>query len=849
MSKTAINRIKNDDAPEALPFSPLVWTSKGFKVLTEDIYNLKKIQTALYKVHADLNENLREVKLLRTEVEKTESAVTALVDRQQLLITIAGELQDRVFPVLQTLSNLSARISLTNSELQKRLVTAEEIAAVVHTIRSGQLLQAVGKDIDVVLNDSSYLLTSKNSTGLLESGDGIVKVDYFPDSNHYEISGGVTDQADLVETQMGLRVDVSADKKYATISVTRDLIDGFDGMLVDYSPLTSVFTLRPSSTLLKAAPNSGLSVLQNASGSFQIDLSALVQVAANRRFIAGSGVIITGRTIAVDTTVIPRFAAGSPGVAVNRTSLNPDVYQIDFDEGQESIPAGLFKRLEVEVKSPLKIEYNVEPNKHRISIDRTAGNLDPALSGDIQLRIADLESNALAIMARRVVKHTDLSPTFRQAFMNPIMRMFYLLVGDYKKSGLVANASTAKLKLLERFGVRPSVIEINENVMPYVAVTGHGADYVIGSEVEVDLFSALERKMQKELKDDSFKILPAERNVRYKLVEVDTGSATSIKWREQGTQPPLIMNYNSAFSIEFLESLSKNSYIAGVVQATVCPELAALSSYYSTKFQQLKLAVTGGDVDFIAGKARYGQANATELIFPTNLQEVDRIKLRGVTESVDANGTTTYEMTVYDGYTAATYVAKFSKLAASKITDDADYITEDSGKTNPGQVRAFCRLYANWRLSDLDINRLIFFFARSNKCLAKFSGQLIEVGVVKQVLYTKDMTASDLPDYGASSSQGKVDYDKGTIKINVAQTADGFALANFGIADVIANLRIRAQFRIEGFGDYSSDTSLLAASCWSMGTTPTKPASCQAIGVVGKPLPFNNPEADFGAGL
>jgi hypothetical protein len=269
--------------------------------------------------------------------------------------------------------------------------------------------------------------------------------------------------------------------------------------------------------------------------------------------------------------------------------------------------------------------------------------------------------------------------------MNPLMKIFYFIIGDYEKSGLLGVLSSRQYSLLAKFGTRPSLIEVEEDILPYISMTGSGYKYVAGTEVEFDLYGALEARLKTITQDPSFKILDEERGTRYSLVEVITNDIEAVRYLDTDYQP--LLDYNSAYSLEFLVAKSESAFVNNQLGTTSC-SLVQISNFYSTKFNRMRLAVTGGDIDFLIGNAAYGQKNNTALAMPANFEEIDRIKLREFSESRSSTEVT-FTMTIYDGYTDTDYTAVWKKRLQNSISASSDYMTEVSGNNHPGHVRAF----------------------------------------------------------------------------------------------------------------------------------------------------------------
>jgi hypothetical protein len=340
-------------------------------------------------------------------------------------------------------------------------------------------------------------------------------------------------------------------------------------------------------------------------------------------------------------------------------------------------------------------------------------------------------------------------------------------------------------------------------LLPYVSLSPNeiGANFSFGETQEFDLYLILERHLRQRLKNPSFSIASGERGTKYKIVEVGR-SLYSRKKESDGVR----LYYNSELSLDYFGKHS--NFLAACVG--FMPPANWLSKTYGWP-----LRVTAGDLDYVSGKARNGQTSTDVLTFPATLGAAVRTTLISVAVSSVFNGTK-YHMRVNDGYTNSAYEASFVRLRGYEQDPNSDYLIEELGQMNPHHVRLFCRLYANWKYNDADLNMLLFLLGQKGGCLANFASEH----------FTSDMLASPNSNLFGDNyvSANRPVKDEIVVDVDTSQTSDGKLSVSvsaypgayptiLAVEQVLKQLQIPLVFTVDANDGVNHDSSKLFTGC------------------------------------
>ena len=840
MIKHSINRIFIET--NALPYSPLVWDGKDFKLLEEEQYNLLNLKSELQQTIQNLTEDLRLLKLLHSEAEDVYEQAIAAVKKQEQFIEQLGEMQDYLYPILQTLINFATRTSKCLTEMQKASAKLADAESSANTIYEGRLITAIGKNAKIELNDNQYILGAKNKTGLLRAANEITSIQYNEALNYYEIGGGSATNSDSVVAGLGLKATPAADKTASTISITEFFATSSRGLQNSYS--NGIFKFSLQSNLIQAK-NDGIVVSKDAIGNFFINLATPIITSADKTVKFGNGILQNGRTISVDAGKLPSVYSASPGVSI--TKIGTNVYKIDFDPSLETLSPTTFSKVKVEAGQNLEVEEILD-NRYVVRLNKNSTSVDPLLKADAEIRIQHLEEKALNFMARSQaqISPQDIGKGFHSAYHNPLIRIFSFLVGDYEASGLFGNRVANEAKKIKVFGAKGKILSIKTDIVPAILPQNFGPDAAMGSEIEVDLFLLLENRLKELLNDPQFKIKDHEKNTLYTLVEVDTTNVTSYFANQSEFEN---FAYNTGVSLQFLLNYCDDDTILEMLNLTACMTLPQLSNYYSTRFLEMPLQVTLGDLDFVIGLARFGQKNNKQLVFPANLVPEEKITITKLDYTLDSNGNFVYTIKVLDKYSNLSYTAKWLKKRGINYNANSDYMQEIEGDKNPGYIRIFCRLVAGWGYSDIDANRIIYAIGLDSACIAKNCSHIIYDGIILERLITKDALSdpNQTQHYGFRSkiSESSVDYLTGKVRVTITNAFHGLEPTQATINNVLKEVQLRAKFKILPSAAYYVDDIL--GDCWTIdgNIIDSVYEPCNSINLQGYPLPFTNPESNF----
>lgn len=842
MIKHSINRIFIET--NALPYSPLVWDGKDFKLLEEEHYNLLNLKSELQQTIKNLTEDLRLLKIVHSEAEDVYEQAIAAVKKQEEFIEQIGELQDYLYPILQTLINLATRTSKCLTEMQKASAKLADAESSANTIYEGRLITAIGKNAKIELNDNQYILGAKNKTGLLKAANEITSIQYHEALNLYEIGGGNATNSDSVVAGIGLKATPAANKSSSTISVTEFFATSSMGVQNSYN--NGIFTFSLQSNLIQAK-NDGIVVTRDSIGNFFIDLATPIITAANKTVNFGNGILQNGRTISVDASKLPSVYSASPGVIITKIGTSPDVYKIDFDPSLETLNPTTFSKVKVEAGQNLEVE-EISENRYVVRVNKNSTSVDPLLKADAEIRIQHLEEKALDFKTRSQaqISPQDISKGFHSAYHNPLIRLFSFLVGDYEASGLYGTRVAKESKKIEVFGSKGKILSLKTDIVPAILPHTFGPDSAMGSEIEVDLFLLLENRLKELLNDPQFKIEDREKNTYYTLVEVDTTNVTSY-FAEQSEFANF--SYNTGASLQLLLNYCGDNTILDMLNLTACMTLPQLSNYYSTRFPEMPLQLTLGDIDFVIGYPRFGQQNDKQLVFPANLVPEEKITLVKLDYELDSNDNFVYTIKVLDKYTNQSFNSKWLKKRGKNYNVDRDYMQEVEGGTNPGYIRLFSRLVAGWGYSDIDANRIIYAIGLDSACIAKNCSSIIHDGIIMERLILNDALSdpNQTTHYGFRTkiSENSVDYLNGKVRVTITNAFHGLDPTQATINNVLKEVQLRAKFKIlPSSASYVDD---IMGECWTIDgdVIDSVYEPCNSINSQGYPLPFTNPESNF----
>jgi hypothetical protein len=819
-------------------FSPVIWDGNNVVIAESSQFNLKALTDDLNTLVVKLTRDLTELNQRSSSVSDLVAAITAQVSLKDALTDSITKLSSSLYPSITALSTQSVRHSIVESTVYDQQRRTTELSELTTLVRSGQFLKAVGKDIEIPTSSSgSYQVAGRQSTGeLLISENNVIDIQYTPDTNTYMIAGAVPDVSALTVAGKGIKLVVDS-SKYVTVSLKDDLIVGNYGLNAENS--NGVYTLNFASDFITAASGGGLQIQQNASGTFSVDFTQDVKDQIYRKYYDGYGISITGKTIAAEANVRPTFVAGN-AVRIYKVSTNPDTYSIQFYADESGLP----RTPQVTATSPINVTSYTQGNEpiHVVSLDK--GFNDNIIAKLSALEVAALDSSNRS----QHLFVDDFSDDWKKSFFCPIMRLFSFITGDYEGSGLVrSNADPTDIKLLKLFGAKTVTINMHENMLPYVAYSEIGSGTIMGVENDINLFIPLENKLRELLGDPTFVIPASQKGTKYKIVRVGTSELT-YHTKDRSQLPEMF--YNMEFALSALNGWATGSW-PGTLGVGGCSSTPI--PWNSTKYANMPLMVTGGDCDFIAGVARAGQTNSTKLTMPSGLVPDAKITIAAVSE-VDEATTITYTLKIHDGYTNADYACKFKRLVgSSNIQPNVDYITELEGKNNPGHVRAYARLYTNWKLPDTDLNRILYFLGANKCCMATFGGAMIYKGTVEHKVWAADY----LRTVGYTQNIGlnvlfppeKINYSTGDAKLSINLTSGSVGYSQFPIDLMLKDLKfpITYQFTLNADAVYDI-TQLFDPCCWGDGFVPKDKLVCGIDDATGSvKLPYDPaPELSFG---
>lgn len=180
----------------------------------------------------------------------------------------------------------------------------------------------------------------------------------------------------------------------------------------------------------------------------------------------------------------------------------------------------------------------------------------------------------------------ELAEGAKRRLACPILNLYDLAAHGKLNQTTGGSLDATSQKLVAKFGTSPANVDMSMEVLPISKTTNTGPGSELGISFSFNVFTFLEAYLQQQLKDSSFKILPADINTRYYVSVVDIPSVSIVK-KDKNAGEITDLPYNTAWIFD--------------------------SSYISRTYSGMALSFTTGDIDFFRGEARNGQLNSTTI--------------------------------------------------------------------------------------------------------------------------------------------------------------------------------------------------------------------------------------------
>lgn len=802
----------DDIAVESRPevYSPVVWNGSQLVIVKDRQFNLKKL-------HADIDwlrahQSLHEPSLAKLEESRKE--ILKLLD--SLGYDQEIKLQ-QVKAVERSLNGLDERSELVSSrltdydelfiEFSRDLLVYEQVFS---RVTSGNLIKNEVADLALAYNLlGEYRLSDQGYQepfGLVQGSN--IELTYNHKIEQYRLTASIPDIATIIRGGNGINI-VSTNGKIA-VSIKSDLILSKRGLGVRQDFTNNKLVVYPKDGFIRLGTNASKLLLNKINAGYQIELRPELMAKVGKLYQPGFAVSMKGTTFSIDPDYLTKVS-GKDGinVAISQQPSGKKVYTVSFNIKESAIR----KQPTITGKAPIIVSSTVlDPI---LGTSKNIVALDPAYMESLDTSIKSL--TALYDLTKKKassIKWEAVTPGMRLALACPMYRLFLYLSGNVRESGLIpAGVSDLDLEVLKAYGVGTHRLTVDQDILQYVSYTYVGSGAMLKMENKIDLFIPLENLIRNKIGRSDFFIKPEEKGTKYRIISVGTDA---IKYTAISRAELPKITYNTAFS---LRALSIWSTAEGQKLSPICQNFSATYSFTSTTYKGLVLSVTGGDCDFIQGMARLDQKNTVPLTFPAELEMPsaagkEKIHLVSNIETRGAN-TISYKLTIKDDYTSKTYIANFKRSLGAAISPDLDYIEELTGNTNPGHVRAFARLYTNWRLNDFDLNKMIYMLGVDNACLAKYSSAKIYGGTVnpqwwkddylRTVAYTENLSFSIIVD------KSKINYTTGEAIFVMNLTSGSISYSQFPISMFLKKLQIPIVYE---FTIDSEMESLFDGCCW-----------------------------------
>ena len=796
----------------AEPYSPIIWDGSDLVVVAESALNLRKIRSDISSLVSKQQGYYNDIKNVETQVSGISIDLAKIATSNKILDSDLRNLARNLDGSTERIDELSTRISGVKSSIIAYEADLKAAEAVADLINSGNLIIADDTDLSVSRNSAGEYIVVDSSIKVLTLLPGKnIEFDYNFQSGQYNIIGSIPPIASMIRSGKGILVKEEQSGNIE-ISVKSGLVTAIGGLSVveNYDGSYNVTT---TPNFISGDGTRGVVVTRTSAGKFTIRLKPELLERVGNDYTTGYGLMMSKATFSLDPAQIPTLSTGY-GVAVTKsTDANGVVtYNASFDLATAVIPpqptiAGTYPI--VVTSTDIDERFNVKDTKI-------------ALSTDFQNNFATVVDNLVAHINRIDTEMNSLdwdnvTLGMKMALACPMLKLFKLSIGDYDGSGLLSsNTSQVDLDLLKRYGPGTHTLNLDQDMLPYVAYSEIGSGTVLGIDSEIDLFIPLQEKLRTELGNPNFVIKESEKGTKYKIKSVGT-SALTYQIKPRSELPA--MSYNMEHILATMADQGwRNAYVqpcAGSAYPT--------GIYNSTTYPGMPLMVTGGDCDFMCGKARAGQTNGTALGMPNSgfTYASNKIRMQSVTKTYGADYIV-YNMTIVDDYSGGTYNARFRRYMGSKIDMMKDYVFEEAGGSNPGWVRAFARLYANWKLNDRDLNVMVWALGAYNNCLSNYGGEFFFGNILKganayiftpDYLKTVGYTANIA--FKVEFPADKINYTTGKAQFKMTLTSGSVGYSAFPVNLMLNSLKfpIVYEFTIEAESMFD-DSNLFSDCCW-----------------------------------
>ena len=602
----------NKNAPDN---SPVLWDGADFVVSKEHLINIVQLRSDLNLLitkQAGYSSDFAAATTANEQVKRSIYDIDA--NHNMAAKKIEGATKDTANIAEQTGLTVLAMDEI-EQVFEASKLTMDEAVKLVNLVKGGSLINLAALNVSDLgiarskLGEYTFVDSALDPVTILPGKN--VSIAYSLVKGNYSLSFDFPKTSDLVKSGNMINVDTKPSGT-TTMSIIPTAVQVQSGLVVSLGT-QHLYRVSFGDKFITADTGGGMFCRREGSG-FVIGLTEEVMNDAAVDYVFRNGLTKVGDTVSLDSTLFPKLSKGS-GSALSQNG-NSTTLSFDYDS------------VDKPVQAVYSVGYPVTVTKtdDRGILSRISYSIEPTwlAQSSAATKLLEKTESFASILATKVNAQRSWADThegMRSALACPILNLYKFIKGE---TSAAVSGTTRDSALFNTFGAGASQVGLNINVLPYVSMMpSYGSEFVIGQEQEFDLYVILQHYLRKRMKDAAFTIADSERGTKFKILEV--GTAMYGKRRKDDIQAPY---YNMELDLE--------SFTNVAVFSPSCPHFAPPANW--TSGLGFKYRVTGGDLDFITGKARNGQTNADVLLFPDDLDQTEKVSMLSATQTRVYNG-------------------------------------------------------------------------------------------------------------------------------------------------------------------------------------------------------------------
>lgn len=678
--------------PNAAPDSPVLWDGADVIVSKESLCNIVRIRSdldALVSKQSGYSSDLKAVEQLQNEADAKIQQADA---QNKVLKKLTSSITRDVYGIEGRVENIANEFEKVEQANRETAPALEEIERVRKAIMDGSIIATdqSSEDLELIRSKLSEFLLIDDQINVVDLAPGEnVNLKFNITNSTYAVNLVYPKTADVVRSGNMIKVETIAGK--TRFSFKDKIIQAVGG--IELRPASSgyLYNLGVSAKFLQGDLLSGVEI-KRVGAHFTANLAQSVRENANATVSFSDGLFKENGIVNVNTKVLPFFEEGTNATVITTDSKTSVGFNTTASERDDSNIA-YFGENPVKVETTLTgkavsaVAISIPDDYFEKSAGTEILNATEKYAEDIDYRLS------------KQVEWGDVNFSARRALACPILNLYDLIIGSSEKA--IYNSPPDALALYKAFGAGKHRIDLDIDLLPYMSLADSvGGLTKISFKQEIDLYLVVERYLAKMLGREGYKISPSDYGTKVRIISVGN-DLTAAHENTKIAEP----SYNSSIRVE---SFTEPSHISAMpCGITVPTTLTGVNG---------PLTVTGGDIDFFAGYARFGQKNNARLTIADSMPNLKLVS--STVETVEEGIRQTIE--ILDNASSSSFTMVCLKRRAYDLDSNVDYIEEISGTENPGEVRAFARLYCNWKYNDEELNKLVFLLGQKECCFADY---------------------------------------------------------------------------------------------------------------------------------